>query len=136
MLTETLVRQHKEIMGLLGDIEEMGREHISGRPFELLIKLGELSGKVKVHLAQEDRGLYPVLLKHPDGQVREKAQRFIQEMGGLREAFERFRTRYASTGAIKEDPARFLADVRDLASALTKRIRLEEDELYPLVKNL
>ncbi|HBT47419.1 MAG TPA: hypothetical protein DEA73_06025 [Peptococcaceae bacterium] len=116
MLADTLVRQHREILGLLTDIEALGKDGISSRPFDLLIKLGALFGKVKVHLAQEDRGLYPLLLQHPDEQVRERAQRFIRDMGGLREAFDRFRNKYASIEAIKEDPTRFLADVKAIAS--------------------
>ncbi|MDN5326448.1 MAG: hypothetical protein PWP41_1144 [Moorella sp. (in: firmicutes)] len=136
MSSMTLVRQHKEILDLFARIEGMAAENIAGRSFEILMKLGELSGKVKIHLAQEDQVLYPALLKHKEQQVRETAQRFMQEMGGLSEAFNQFKRRYATTAAIKENPRQFLADIKTITVALTRRIRAEEEELYPLAKGV
>ena len=37
----------------------------------------------KVHLAMEDKSLYPALLKSPDAKLRTMAQKFIDEMGAI-----------------------------------------------------
>jgi len=128
-MIEMLIRQHKEIMELITQIENMlGKDS----EFEILMKLGELAGKVKIHLVQEDRVLYPALSKHKEAKIRETAQRFVREMGGLAEAFNQFRTKYASVNALRENPGQFAAELKRIAGALNKRIRAEEQELYPL----
>lgn len=125
-----LQKQHREILTLLAGLEELVRR--GSKPFEVLMKLGELSGKVKVHLAQEDQVLYPALLRHKDPGIRETAQKFVQEMGGLAEAFGKFKTRYSSLDGLKENPAQFAAELNKIAAALKKRIQAEDQELYPL----
>ena len=132
-MIQMLKRQHKEIWGLLNQIEAILTKDFSGNSFEILMKLGELSGKVKMHLAQEDQVLYPALLENKEPKVRETAQKFIQEMGGLSQAFNKFRAKYASVNSIKENPVQFAAEMKAVANTLYKRIRAEEQDLYPLI---
>lgn len=130
MMRENLIRQHREIIGLINQIENMlGKDS----DFEILIRLGELAGKVKTHLVQEDRVLYPALSNHRETGIRETAQRFVREMGGLAEEFEQFRARYASVRALRGDPGQFTADLKRIDGALNKRILAEVQELCPLV---
>lgn len=136
MASRNLIRQHKEILNLFNSIAAMAAAGEAARAFDILMKLGELSGKIKIHLAQEDQVLYPSLLKHRDQKVRETAQRFVQEMGGLSAAFNQFKGKYATTAAIKENLGQFIADIETITAALTRRIRAEEDELYPLAEGV
>lgn len=133
-MVETLIRQHEEIRALLAQIEGMLPEKVAESTFEVLMKVSELAGKLKMHLAQEDRVLYPSLLRHQDARVRDTADRFTREMGGLAETFTGFRTKYAGVNAIKGDPEQFQREMRRLASALRRRIEAEEKELYPLAQ--
>lgn len=128
-MIESLIRQHREIMELVAQIENMlGKDG----EFKILLKLGELAGKVKTHLIQEDRVLYPAFSEHREAKIRETAQRFVREMGGLAGAFDQFRAKYATVKALRENPGQFAADLKRIAGALEKRIQAEERELYPL----
>jgi len=94
--------------------------------------LSELAGALRVHLAMEDRSLYPALAKHTDATIRGTATRFQKEMGGLSDALQDYSQRWTST-AIAGDWAGFRSETRAIVRALDERIRREERELYPLL---
>jgi hypothetical protein len=90
-----------------------------------------LSGKVRVHLAMEDRSLYPDLLAHANPTVREKARRFQAEMGELGKAFFAYVARWPHHQAVAADPAAFGRETRDVLRALAARMLAEDTDLYP-----
>ncbi|MBN8525076.1 MAG: hemerythrin domain-containing protein [Planctomycetes bacterium] len=129
MLTASLRQQHAELSRLLGDI---GAAAKNGQPgTELRRLLIELSGKLTVHLAAEDRLVYPQLQASPDMAVASMARRFADEMGGLGAAFKSFTHRYATGIAIDADRAGFNASYAAIVAAISARVKAEETELYP-----
>lgn len=80
--------------------------------------------------------MYPQMLKHSDGAVREKAQRFQQEMGGLSQAVEEFHKRWSVINAIDADPAGFAAAWMKVRAALADRMQREDDDLYEILDRL
>lgn len=82
------------------------------------------------HLTVEDEGLYPALQGAADPQVRHAAARAVEDMGGLRGAWDWYRGHWTLT-AILADPARFEAATGDIVGALALRIEMEETALYP-----
>lgn len=96
--------------------------------------LTELSGKLLVHLAMEDRSLYPHLLRSPEAEVRATAARFQEQLGSLRTAADAFFRRWLRPGALERAPDAFSAELRPLLHQLTERIAAEDAELFPLVE--
>jgi len=88
-----------------------------------------------MHLAQEDLGVYPILLRHADVRVRETAQQFQDTMGGLSHQFEGFLERWKTSDTLQAAPEPFIQETRDLFEALAKRILSEDTILYPLADN-
>ena len=82
-----------------------------------------------VHLAQEDRHLYPALERSSDRLTRALARRFAEEMGGLATIHQRYCVRWPRE-AIEADWSGFCRDTRAIMQLLRRRIRREELELY------
>lgn len=83
-----------------------------------------------VHLAKEDKVLYPRLLALPE--TRTVALRFAQEMGNVAELYQD----YAATWPIERveaDWAGFGVATRKMMAALRRRILREERDLYPRI---
>lgn len=99
-------------------------------------KLRFLGSKVRLHLAVEDRFLYPSLIEARPVNVSRLAQQFQQEMGGLKSELEAFLSRYSTANDIRRDPSEFSRQCRQILSALHQRILREDDELYPLAGEL
>jgi hemerythrin-like domain-containing protein len=135
--TENFRKQHAEIMilareinGLLSDT--MGdQETAAVRPL-----LSKLAGLVSLHLAMEDKTLYPSLAQHPDASARAIAKRYQDEMGSIGAVFGDYLNNWRTTAHMATDPARFTAESKAIFNALSKRIHHENTELYPLLDKL
>jgi len=128
--TDNFKRQHQELLGLVGELAAKVKAD-PGDAKGLRTLLSALSGKLTVHLAMEDKALYPRLLQVDADNSRGLARAFQQEMGGLADSFAQFNQKW-QTGAIAADPGGFARATQDLASALGRRIARENAELYPL----
>ena len=94
-------------------------------------ELNKLAGKLSVHLAMEDDALYPRLKQHEDAELRQAAERFDREMGGVAGAFKAYNQRWDGR-AIKADVQSFAADTKKVMTVLMNRIQQENTGLYAL----
>lgn len=92
--------------------------------------LSQLLGKLSVHLAMEDKSLYPSLLEQGDDEIKKMAQSFMDEMGGIGEAVEAYAKTWSSATAIQNNPQDFVTQTKGIFNALGNRINKENNELY------
>ncbi|MEA2664602.1 MAG: hypothetical protein QOI11_1546 [Candidatus Eremiobacteraeota bacterium] len=130
MQTRLYREQHGRIRQLAAGLQ--GAASTQAPATDLRMELARFSGAVKMHLLGEDEGLYPRLLEHPDPAVRAKAEAFQQSMGSLAGAFLAFYERWVKTGAIEADSAGFRTELGDVLAALSRRMELEDGDLYVL----
>lgn len=98
--------------------------------------LAELAGKVSIHLAMEDKGLYPSLERHVNPQVRATAAAYQREMGDLAEVFAAYVGRWRDRAKIRREADEFVRETRAVFQALSARIARENDELYVLLERM
>ena len=91
-----------------------------------------LNHVLSVHLAKEDKHLYPALAKAASPVVQSTAKRFADEMGGLAAAHTAYVGKWPVT-AIAADWHGFARDTRTVMGLLRQRITREDRELYPLL---
>lgn len=95
--------------------------------------LSQLAGTLRVHLAMEDKALYPRLTTHANERLKTLASRYADEMGGIHDEFATYVSRWPSHVAIARDAEGFVAESKRVFAALSARIDREDTELYPLV---
>ncbi len=98
--------------------------------------LNHFAGKLVVHLAKEDKSLYPTLLAATDPKVVALTQRFIREMGDLAATFDSYTKSWVSPQKIFENKDEFAAETTAIVTALGQRIDKENNELYVLADEL
>ena len=128
--TDNFRRQHQELLTMVGEIA--GR--VKAEPGDargLRNLLSALAGKLTVHLAMEDKALYPRLAEAKVESSRGIARAFQQEMGGLAQAFADYNQKW-QTAAIAADQGGFARETRAVFGAIGRRIGRENLELYPL----
>lgn len=101
---------------------------------ETALRISRLAGKLKIHMLEEDKFLYPELLNHPDYEVKMMANQYISEMGSLAEEYARFKTKYNTPGKILADPDTFISEAKTILRALKNRISKEDNELYAFIE--
>lgn len=95
--------------------------------------IAKLAGILKIHLAMEDKALYPQMLAHSDAMIRQTASEYQQSMGQLAPVFEAFYEKWRKHGVIESAPNEFVSAYRALADALNKRMDMEDANLYQVV---
>lgn len=132
--TETYRRHHDELRALGRRITAMlDSANGDAPPGEVADAVRQFFAKFSVHLAIEDKSLYPRCADHADQKLKAIAARFQTEMGGLAERVEAYRKAWPGPLAIGKAPSRFVAETREILSLLEARVGREEAELYDLV---
>jgi hemerythrin-like domain-containing protein len=124
---------HAELRQMIDDLQSiLTPEHIKIRPnaktaYELLCDLGD---KVKHHLAEEDRSIYPSLLIHDDPKVKSIAWGFISGEKPLRKVFDDYYKKWLKNCDFNFS-GDFLAETNEVFHMLAHRIDREEQVLFP-----
>lgn len=133
---QTLSSYHTRQAELTQMIEDLRSiltpEHLRVRPnamtaYNLLRDLGD---KVKQHLAEEDKGLYPSLLIHEDPKVKSIAWGFISGEKPLRKTFDDHYKKWLKHRDFNFADE-FLDETREVLDILQFRIERENQVLFP-----
>lgn len=126
----TMSKEHATILGIAKDI----LDHIASDDFDVLtvVKLRwRMAHILAVHLAKEDKILYPKLKTDADQRLARLATAFEEEMGNLAAGYHAYMAAWSGE-AIAADRAAFCNDTARIMALLGRRIDKEERELYPL----
>jgi hypothetical protein len=135
--TELYRQQHAAILELLHQLEtNLTPVKLKEDSTEAWRILGDLSGKIVVHLAGEDRWLYPELRSCGDVGAENMATSFAAEMGHIAERFKAYATQWLAPNAMRDEPQQFIDETREIARTLHDRMRREHTELYALADRL
>lgn len=135
--TTSFRAQHEVLAEIVTSIEtKLTSISNDGVAEEVRTLLSSLSGKLLVHLAMEDKSLYPNMISSDNDDAKKAAEEFMTEMGTLAEAFTGYVKSWPSADKIKEKPDEFSSQTRAVFQALKDRIGREEATLYPLADSL
>ncbi len=130
--TDSLRRQHDEMLAVATEIAgHLTPEGVEKNAETISSLLSKLSGKLKMHLAMEDKSLYPQMLNSTDPDTKITAEKFISEMGELSTVFANYIKEWHSVEAMRADPAKFISTTGMIFDAVSKRIERENNQLYP-----
>lgn len=128
--------QHAEILQILRELQSKAASDVQAHYKDIARLLIKLRFKVKLHLASEDKILFPVIRN--EGNCPESAllAGYEAEMQGLAGVFLEFIHRWEYAEQILERSGEFLKETTGAIDALTRRIAREEQELYPAIARL
>ncbi|MCP4297723.1 MAG: hypothetical protein GY786_19155, partial [Proteobacteria bacterium] len=70
--------QHNDLLLIASEISlHLKAEYLSRDASETRLLVSKLLGKLSIHLAMEDKALYPQMLEHSDDRVRSMARKFM-----------------------------------------------------------
>lgn len=129
MSYERLIAEHARIdvqVELLTELVGADQPDVAA----VVIALSDLSGALSSHLAHEDSNIYPQMIAARNTELSEAASRFVEEFATLREDWGLYLSEWGSE-AIAGDWQNFRAETRAILARLAKRVRAENDLLYP-----
>lgn len=133
--TALLRRQHDAAMALITDIRTRLAE---AKPdaYVIGLSLAKLTGLLRIHLAQEDRTLYPEMIASGNSAASAAARSFQEEMGGLSQRFAEYAARWTTSRVIESALPEFRKETLTVLAALEMRIQRENEQLYPLAESM
>jgi iron-sulfur cluster repair protein YtfE (RIC family) len=133
---EQFKREHADLLSAVTALRELVQSGVQEHAQAILGQLVTMSATIKLHLAAEDRVLYPALASAADLQAAETGKRFQDEMGDLAQVYAAFASRWNLAAKISKDPDGFRSDANNVFKALHLRVQRENRELYPLAERL
>ena len=124
--------QHVEILGMVEDLRPLlNKQSLELRPLAKAAHqlLCDIAAKLKAHLAEEGKELYPSLLTHDDDKVRSTAWGFINGEHGLRQWSLAYNKKWLKDCNF-EFTDEFLQETNQLLDALAARVDREERFLF------
>lgn len=130
-LVGELTGEHRQLVGLYGDIQSAFDQEDYDRVSELL---ETFRGILQGHLLTENIRLYIYLERNfsRDETNAELIREFRREMDGIGKTVMNFLRKYEAIGVDRDLSAAFGRDFAELGRVLTRRIEREETTLYPL----
>lgn len=126
-----LSRQHRSIIdkaAVLGGLCQLIRTREDALEARRLIE--DIDLELVEHLTIEDAELYPLLMNAQDEGLRLLGSEAFEGIGGLLAIWTRHRDHWTVT-AMLADTRRFAAATSGVIHALSVRVEMEEDSLYP-----
>ncbi len=123
--------KHEAIKQTLAEIKSLSAS-AQQKAEEISKSMGKLSVVVQMHLASEDKYLYPELLKSSLPSTRKTTESYMTEMKQIECSFKTFVSDYRTAEAIRKNPDDFLSAFTQIDNALRLRMGREENELYLL----
>lgn len=128
--------QHEAILSGIDKLRELTRQGIAENAAAIAREVVAISSTIKLHLAGEDRMLYPAAQRSGDTAVAQLAQRYQQDMGPLATQFEAFVRRWNTPQPLRDQAEAFRREANTVLRLVWERMQRENSEFYPRMKTL
>jgi hemerythrin-like domain-containing protein len=125
---------HHVILQSIQQLRTMVHSGVVANAAAIASRIVGMSAKIKIHLTAEDASLYPHLARSSDPETVKTGRALQGEMGHLAKAYGAFASKWNVAAAITSQPDVFKQEASEVFSLLMKRIKIENNELYPLAE--
>ncbi|MDF3822987.1 hemerythrin domain-containing protein [Leptospira sp. 96542] len=127
--------QHVSILDSIQHLRELAHAGIQEHADEIARGIVSMSSIIKLHLAVEDRALYPALQNSGDAELARMGQRYQHEMGTIAQEYDTFSRRWNQAWALRQDPEAFRRDANHVLRMVYERMQKENRDFYPRIEN-
>ena len=129
-------QQHLAILAAIDGLRELARAGVVPQARAIAQQIVAMSGVIKLHLAVEQRYLYPAAQASGVASVARLGRQYESEMHGIAGAYLDFAGRWNTAARLELEPEAFRCEANSVLHALYQRMRREDHELYPAIEAL
>ena len=129
-------QQHVEILQRIETLRSMVRGGIVANALAIAKQIHDLGTVVKLHLAIEDRILYPAVRQAPDAKIAAMGEAYQKEMLGIATPYIRFTSKWSDSKRVAAEPETFRAEANTVLKNVYQRMQRENHEFYPAIERL
>lgn len=128
--------QHTDILDCIAALRQASRAGIRENAEEITRLIIAMSSVIKLHLAVEDRLLYPALRAGNNAVLARMGQKFQDEMQAIASAYLGFAARWNQAVNVARDPEGFRLDANTVLKTVHARMQKENRDFYPAIEAL
>jgi hemerythrin-like domain-containing protein len=126
--------QHLDILQAIATLRALARTGIAEHAADIAQRIVAMSGVIKLHLAVEDRVLYPALEAGGNSGLARMSKHYRDEMNGIAGAYLAFAAKWNSPRVVAEHPETFRGEANHVLKTLYQRMKKEDSEFYPAIE--
>lgn len=126
--------QHGEILACISALRTLVRSGIQKNAPDISRLVITMSSTIKLHLAVEDKILYPALQDAGNTALATMGKRFQDEMTSIALSYLDFARRWNTALTVAQNPEGFRAEANTVLRVLHDRMRKEDTEFYPVIE--
>lgn len=127
-------QQHVEILSCISALRDMVRSGIDSNAAEIAKLIISMSSIIKLHLAVEDKILYPALQSVNNASLARMGKQFQDEMTNIALAYLNFARKWNTASTVARSPDECRSDANNVLRVLHDRMRKENTEFYPVIE--
>lgn len=127
-------QQHVRILTCIAVLRRCAKTGVAEHAAEIARLVIEMSSVVKLHLAAEDRTLYPALRSGEYAALASMGRTFEAEMADIVAAYVPFSRHWNTAAAVRSDPEGFRADANLVLRRVHERVQRENLDFYPAIE--
>lgn len=129
-------QQHVDILQGIASLRRMAHAGVARNAAEIARGIVAMSATIKLHLAVEDRAMYPALARSADADLARTGRAFQEEMDAIAQSYEAFARRWNNARSLERDEDGFRADANSVLRRVHERMQRENRDLYPRIEAL
>ena len=126
--------QHVEIISYISILRALTKSGIRENATEIARSIVSMSSTIRLHLAVEDKVLYPALQNADDAALASMGRQYQDEMTSIAAAYHDFARRWNTGATVSQNPEGFCSDANNVLKVLHDRMRRENTDFYPLIE--
>ena len=127
-------QEHVAILSAIDQLRELARSGVAPQSQAIAEQIVAMSGLIKLHLAVEQRYLYPAVQASGVAKVARLGLQYENEMQGIAGDYLAFAGRWNTAARLAQEPDAFRSEANTVLHALYQRMRREDTELYPAIE--
>jgi hypothetical protein len=128
--------QHVEILAGIDRLRKLAHAGAETNAAAIASGVVALSSTVRLHLAIEDRVLYPTIEASADPALTRMSRIYQGEMQGIAASFMAFVSRWNTPQHVQADPAGFREEANVILKHVFERMQRENREFYPAIERV
>lgn len=128
--------QHVDILNGITGLRQLVQDGIEAHAADIAQQVIAMSGVIKLHLAVEDRTLYPALQAGGDAALARMSNLYQGEMEGIVGAYLAFAHKWNTAAHLLAAPEDFRREANVVLRTVYERIKKEDREFYSAIEAL
>lgn len=128
--------QHVDILQRIDELRSLARKGIETNAQAIAQRVADLGKLVTLHLAIEDRIMYPTVRKAADPKLAAMGAAYQEEMKGIANRYLRFTEHWSKAQNVASEPEGFRSAANNVLRDVYLRMQRENQEFYPAVEGM